>query len=338
MKSAKMFGIGDVRVVEGPEPHPEAGEVLLRVKACAVCASDLHLVEDGHSSGAYPSGPLTLGHEFSGEIAAVGAGVTDWAVGETVACEPSWHCSHCDMCLRGLTNLCRNVIFPSYPDRDGALAEYIACPAFSLARLPQGVDFVAGALAEPLGIALHCVRLAHLRPGQRVAVVGCGGIGFSIMLMAMAHGITDLMVADSIVGRQTVPASLGAKVAASAAELLAACQPGEEPEVVFEAAGGDTSFAECLELARPAGEVVVVGIPSLDEQRYSARVPRRKELTIQFCRRSRNTLHDTLAMLADRRVDASVFPTGRYALDEAPQAIQDSIKREGSMLRAVVCP
>jgi L-iditol 2-dehydrogenase len=333
-----MFGIGDVRVVESPTPEPGPGEVLLRVKACLICASDLHMYEEGHSSGVYPSGPIILGHEFSGEVVALGEGVTAWQLGDAVACEPSWHCGHCDMCRQGYTNLCRNIIFPSYPDRDGAMAEYIAVPAFSLARLPAGVDFVAGALAEPLGVALHAVRLSGLQPGAKVAILGAGAIGLAILQVAKRFGAGELLVADPCGPRQAAPAKLGAIVRASAAELLELCPEGQEADLVFEAAGGERSFAEALDLARPEGKVMVVGIPTPDRQQYSAKVPRRKELTVVFCRRSRETLDECLRMLAAGELTAAAFPVRKYSLDEAPQALADASRRDTEVVRAAVCP
>lgn len=338
MKCARMFAVRDVRVVESPTPEPGPGEVLLRVKACAICASDLHMYDEGHSSGVYPSGPIILGHEFSGEVAALGGGVTEVAVGDAVACEPSWHCSDCDMCRLGYTNLCRHIIFPSYPDRDGAMAEYIVVPAFSLAKLPAGLDFVAGALAEPLGVALHAVRLSGLQPGMKVAILGAGAIGLSILQVAKSLGAGELLVAEPQVARQAAPARLGATVRGSAAGLLELCDTGQEADIVFEAAGGECSFAESLDLARPEGKVMVVGIPTPDLQQYSAKVPRRKELTVVFCRRSRNTLHDCLAMLADGRLNAKAFPVREYSLDDAPVALEDAMRRDSDMVRAIIVP
>ncbi|MFP3904597.1 MAG: zinc-dependent alcohol dehydrogenase, partial [Armatimonadota bacterium] len=174
MKAAVMHAPNEMIVEEVETPTPEPDQVLLAVKAVAICASDLHIFEEGHSSGTYPSGPLILGHEFAGEVAAIGSRVTGFQPGDRVACEPSWHCGECEMCQRGLTNLCRNVIFPSFPDRDGAMAEYIAVPEFSLAKLPENVGFIEGALVEPLGVGLHAVRLADLTEGQEIAILGAG--------------------------------------------------------------------------------------------------------------------------------------------------------------------
>lgn len=336
MRAARMFGVHDVRVVDSPVPELAEGEVLLKVRACAICASDLHMYEEGHSSGVYPSGPIILGHEFSGEVA--DAGGSDWQVGDAVACEPSWHCGNCDMCALGYTNLCRNIIFPSYPDRDGAMAEYINVPAFSLARLPAGVDFVGGALAEPLGVALHAVRRSECAPGMKVAILGAGAIGLSILQMCKVFGAAEVLVAEPREGRRPAAERLGARVAASAADLHAFFGKQDEPDLVFEAAGGDHSFAEALDLVKPEGRVMVLGIPSLDAQQYSARVPRRKETTVMFCRRSRDTLHECLAMLADGRLQAGAFPVKQYALDQSGEALEDSCRREGEVVRAIVCP
>jgi L-iditol 2-dehydrogenase len=338
MKAARMFGVRDVRVVESPVPELEPAEVLMRVRAVAICASDLHMYEEGHSSGVYPSGQIILGHEFSGEVAALGEGVTDWAIGDRVACEPSWHCSECDMCRLGLTNLCRNIIFPSYPDRDGALAEFINVPAFSLAKLPENVDFIGGALAEPLGVALHAVRRSDLKPGMKVAILGAGAIGLSILQMCRAFGAGEILVAEPREGRRPAAERLGAKVAADAEGLKAYFGKEDEPDLVFEAAGGDTTFKDALDLVKPEGRVMVLGIPSLDDQSYSARIPRRKETTVMFCRRSRETLHECLAMIADGRLDVKAFPVKEYSLDEVSQALEDSCTREGDVVRAIVRP
>ena len=338
MKAARMFGVRDVRLVDSPAPELAPGEVLLRVRALAICASDLHLYGEGHSSGVYPTGQIILGHEFSGEVAALGEGVTGWEVGERVACEPSWHCSDCDMCHLGLTNLCRNIIFPSYPDRDGAMAEFINVPAFSLAKLPEGVDFIGGALAEPLGVALHAVRRSEITPGMKVAILGAGAIGLSILQMCKAFGAGEILVAEPNAGRRPAAERLGAKVAASAKDLKAFFGSTDEPDLVFEAAGGDSTFREALDLVKPEGRVMVLGIPSLDEQCYSARVPRRKETTVMFCRRSRDTLHACLKMIADGRLDISAFPVKEYTLDQSSEALEDSIKREGEVVRAIVSP
>ncbi len=339
MRAAFMFAPDEMRVIETDAPTPGPGQVLLAVRAVAICASDIHIFHDGHSSGVYPSGPLILGHEFSGDVAQLGPEVSGFAVGDRVACEPSWHCGHCDMCRQGLTNLCRNVIFPSFPDTNGAMAEYIAVPASSLCKLPDNVSYKAGALVEPLGVGLHAVRLSGLAEGDDVAILGAGAIGVAVLDMCKLFGAGTIYVAEPLPGRQTFPAELGAEVRNSAAELQEIFEAdNSQPRVAFEASGGPTAFAETMPLVRPAGTAVIVGIPEPNEQVFSARVPRRKELIVQFCRRSRNTLEDCVAMVAEGKVRAEEYPVREFPLEEAPQAMQAAMDKEGDMIRAIVTP
>jgi len=339
VKAAFMMSPRNMEVRETQTPAPEPGWVLLRVRAVAICASDVHIFHDGHSSGTYPSGPLILGHEFSGEVAELGDGVTEVEIGDRVACEPSWVCGTCDMCQRGLPNLCRNVIFPSFPDNPGAMAEYISVPASSLCKLPDTMSFTAGALVEPLGVGLHAVRLSGLQEGQDVAILGAGAIGISILDVCLHFGAGKTYVADPWVERQAYPASLGATVVDSAAALEEMFDDdGSHPPVVFEACGGPTAFAETLPLVRPAGPAAIVGIPEPDEQCYSARVARRKELTVQFCRRSRDTLDDCVQLVAEGKLHAEEYPVKKFSLDEAPAAMQAAMNYDGDMIRAIVCP
>ena len=152
MKAAKLFGPRDARIVDVEQPSPGPGHILVRVKAVAICPSDLRLWEDGHAGGTYPDHPYTQGHEFSGEIAQLGEGVDGPPLGTPVAVTPLWTCGVCDLCREGQSNVCRSIVFPSFPQADGALQEYMVVPAWSVEPLPEGVGFVEAAL------------LSHSRP------------------------------------------------------------------------------------------------------------------------------------------------------------------------------
>lgn len=339
MKAAFMTAVNEMKVMETATPSPGPGEVLLRIRSVAVCASDLHLFEEGSSSGAYPDLPFILGHEFSGEVAALGEGVTSWQIGDRVACEPSWPCGTCEMCQNGWTNLCQNVIFPSFPGTNGAMAEYIAVPDDSLCALPDGMSFNAGALVEPLGIGMHAVRRSGLRDGDDVAILGAGAIGISVLDVCKHLGARNIYVAEPLPNRQTYPASLGATVVSSAAELEAMfTETASYPPVVFEASGGSTAFDETMPLVRANGTAVILGIPTQDAQTFSARVPRRKELTVRFCRRSRDTLDQCVELVAAGKLHAEDYPIREYSLDEASEAMQASSARADNVIRAIIKP
>lgn len=336
MRAARLHAARDVHIDEVPTPEPGPGEVLVQVRAVAICPSDLRLYQDGHASGVVPDHPMIQGHEFSGEVAELGEGVDGPPVGTPVAVEPSWHCGTCDVCLAGHENLCRNIVFPSFPQRDGALAEYIACPAFAVRALPAGVDFTAGALIEPLGVGIHAVRLSGVQAGQSVAILGAGTIGMCVLLVLKARGVDRIALTEPIEARQGWPRSLGADpIAATHQELLDA---GVEADVVFECSGDNQAVEQAMRLARPAGRVVIVGIPHPDQVTFDSTIPRRRELTVIFSRRSRDTLEAAIELIATGAIDVSALPVRTYALEQTTEAMEATAARPGDMLRAVVQP
>lgn len=336
MRAARLHGRHDVRTEEVPTPAPGPGEVLVRVGACAICPSDWRLYEDGHAGGVALERPIIQGHEFAGDVVAHGEGVDSPPIGARVAVEPSWHCGRCDSCRRGLTHLCRNQVFPSFPHRDGALAEYIACPAYACCVLPEGVSYVHGALAEPLTVGLHAVRLVAPRPDDRLVILGAGMVGLSVLMCARAMGLRQIALVEPVEGRRQRAAALGADPAAPTADYLRA--QGIEGDVVFECAGEGEAVEQALLLARPAGKVVVVGIPHPERISFEADIARRRELTIIFSRRSRNELADALDMVAAGQIDLSAVPVRHFPLEQTREALDFTAERSPDALRAVVLP
>ncbi|MFQ5810173.1 MAG: zinc-binding dehydrogenase [Armatimonadota bacterium] len=338
MKAARLLAKGDIKVMECDKPEPGEGEALIAVKAVAICPSDVRIYREGESGGVAPEGPLTLGHEFAGVVDECPGADPAFAPGTRVAVEPSWYCGECDLCLSDHQNICRNLVFPSFPPNDGALADYICCPTSALAELPEGTTWTEGALLEPLGVAIHAVRLAELQPTHRIGILGAGVIGLSILQVARACGVGHAIVAEPNAKRRPMAKKLGAaRVARSAERLLELIEdPAEQPDVVLEASGDPAAFEESCELAKPGGAVIVVGIPSPDEVTFASQIPRRKELTITFSRRSRDTLRTCASMLARKDVDLSSYPVQTFSLDEAPEAIETAAKPPDDVLRAVV--
>jgi L-iditol 2-dehydrogenase len=336
VRAARLHGPRDVRIEEVPAPEPAAGEVLLRVRAVSICGSDCRMYWDGHAGGVIPDHPMIQGHEFAGDVVALGEGVTRPPVGTRVAVDPSWECGHCDMCERGLPNLCRHIVFPSFPQRDGALAEYIACPARATYPIPDSVSYVEGALIEPLGVGLHAVRLADPQPSDRLCILGAGAIGVSVLLCAQLRGVGEIAVFEPVAGRRESARRLGALTPGPSPRGRG--ETAYEADIVFECAGEGAAIEEALYLARPAGKVVVVGIPHPERISFEAQIARRKELTVIFTRRSRDTLGECVELVASGRIDLKAFPIRTYPLEAAAEAIEATAARPGDMVRAVVLP
>jgi len=240
------------------------------------------------------------------------------------------------MCLSGRTNICRHITFPSFPPRNGALAEYIACPAHAVYPIPDSATFTEGALLEPLGVAIHAVRLEQLSPEHAVADLGARAIVVCTVLTLKQMAVEGLAVVEPVAGRREWVQERGVeRVAADAQELL---DTGYEADIVFECAGENAAIEDALHLAKPAGKVIVVGIPHPERISLEANIPRRKELTLIFSRRSRDTLAEAVRMLATGRIDLASIPVRPFTLDQTAEAIEATASRPGDMLRAAVIP
>lgn len=336
MKAARLHGPKDVRIEQVPEPKPGPGQVLLRVCAVAVCPSDWRLWESGNAGGAPLERPIIQGHEFAGEVVALGPQVEGIAPGTRVAVEPSWNCGRCRACRTDRQHVCPDVAFPSFPPHDGALAEQIACPAFAVHELPDEMGFIEGALVEPLGVAIHAVRLADVNPRTQVAVLGAGMVGLCTARLVRLAGVKDCVVVEPIPERRELVRDFApAQVAASHEELAAA---GFEPEVVIECAGSCAAIEQAMELAAPCGRVVVVGIPQPETLTFEAYLPRRKELALIFSRRSRDTLAEAVDLAASGQVNLRAVPVLRHSLEQTSAAIEATATRRNEMLRCIVEP
>lgn len=251
--AAKQF---DVREV--PAPEPAAGEVVVRVRRCGVCGSDLHFYH-----GALPPPPVCPGHEISGEVAAVGAGVTRMRAGDRVAVEPLIVCGECFFCRTGDYQLCPQFQVAGH-SVDGGFAELLRVPAYTLFRLPDALDYEVGALTEPLAVTVHAARLAPIRMGDRVLILGAGTIGLLAIASARAAGAGEVWITARHPQQIEAATALGATrvFAGKQGESELASAAHEQPvDVVVETVGGTAdTLNDAVHLARRGGTVAVLGI------------------------------------------------------------------------------
>ncbi|MFW5717911.1 MAG: alcohol dehydrogenase catalytic domain-containing protein [Spirochaetota bacterium] len=310
-----------------PDPVPGTGELLVRVAACGICGTDLHIYE-GSYMGSYPVVP---GHEFAGTVEAVGEGVSRISPGDRVAVEPNLPCNNCTACLNNRQNFCENwrAIGVTLP---GAMAELVLVPESS--AFPVGdLGFEAATFVEPLSCVLHGVGKLAIEPGASAAIIGAGPIGLLLARTLLARGVTRIDVAErspsrrefagsSLAGtgqaprRGTVP--VPGRAVADARELDA-----ESYDLVVDATGAPGAMAACLALARRGGEVLWFGVPGA-----STRVELepfevfRKGLSIHGSFTSVRNSIQAVEMLASATVPVDDLVTHRVGLDEVERSLQ----------------
>jgi L-iditol 2-dehydrogenase len=332
MRAARLHGARDIRVHEEERPKPGPGQVLVRVEAVGLCGSDLHWFEEGGIGSGRISRPIVPGHEMAGRT----------EDGRLVAVEPAIPCERCTLCLEGHPNLCPAIRFSGQGDDDGSLREWMAWPQHCLFPLPEGLTATDGAMLEPLGVAIHTVDLAHVRPGSRVGVFGSGPIGLFCLQVAKAAGAARLVATDLARRPHRLDAAraLGAEAFAAEnggeARAIREAVGGHGLDVAIEAAGVQAAVDAAVESVRPGGRVVLAGIPA--DERTSVRVSsaRRKGLTLVFVRRMKHTYPRAIALAVAGRVDLRSVVTHRFPLAEAARAFEVASRRDG--LKVVVEP
>jgi 2-desacetyl-2-hydroxyethyl bacteriochlorophyllide A dehydrogenase len=308
MRAVRAVAPGEVALDDVPRPEPRAGEVVVRVRACGICGTDLHWFH-----GTMPLPQVCPGHEVAGEVADAGAGVRDLRAGDAVALEGIVGCDACDACRRGDYHLCRalGVVGLTIP---GGFAEYVRIPARHCFRTPPGVSPAVAALSEPLAVAVHSVRLAPVRAGNHVLVLGAGSIGLMAVVAARAAGANVTVTARHPQQRQAA-AALGADrvLADDDAAGLRTLVRDASADVVLETVGGTAdTLSVAVAAARPGGTICVLGVfagePPLAATRLLV-----KELTLKG------------SMVYNRR-------DGRADFD----VVQDVLAREHARLEPVV--
>jgi len=250
-----------------------------------------------------------------------------------VAIDPSVPCGACETCALGRGHLCPSVRFLGHSTTDGALRELIAWPEANLVPLPDSIDDVAGAMLEPLGVAIHALRLAKVRPGDTVGVLGCGPIGLLLIQLARAAGATTVVATDRLPHRVAAATGLGAIAAlvdgGAERQALLRATGGRGVDAAIEIAGDDDAIDAAIALTRPAGTVVIAGIPAGDQSTITASVARRKGLDLRFSRRMVHTYPQAIALVEAGRVDVGVVVSHLFALADFDAAFRTAVRREG---------
>jgi L-iditol 2-dehydrogenase len=346
MKSLVWHGAGDVRTEERPVPSPAPDQVLVEMRAVGICGSDVTLYKSGVLGTLKPAEPFVVGHEGTGRVVDWGQDVQGLAVGDCVCINPQAACGSCASCQNGAQNLCQNLDFQSVTG-DGVFSEFVAVRRDQAVPLPEMVNFVDGTVIEPLSVAVQAVRLASLHHRDRVVVLGAGTIGLLALQVALAKGVRQVAAVDLKPSSLVLAARLGAAITINnrdvdTAEALGRQWGGVGPSVVLETAGSPATQAQAIDLVRPGGTVVMVGINSASTVAVNVNRIVRGNLRVLGSVRTSGDAYVTAAHLVQNgQVDVAsvvsqVFPfedaeeAFRYKLDPANEAIKCVLTLQGS--------
>ncbi|WP_431484120.1 2,3-butanediol dehydrogenase [Pseudomonas solani] len=345
MNALRWHGARDLRLDALDIPPPGPGEVELKVAYCGICGSDLHEYQDGPHSipqqQPHPlSGcraPLTLGHEFSGVVTALGAGVQGFTLGDRVAVEPIYRCGDCRYCRAGQYNLCSSMGFIGLMG-DGGFAERARVPAYMLHRLPAGVSLRQAAVLEPAAVALHALRQSSLQPGDRCAVFGLGPIGLLLIALARLRGVEHIVAVDVAPERLARALEFGAERVLDARQVDVAQQLQARGGVdcAFEAAGTQATLDAALHGLRKGGEAVLVGL--MGEARFDAFHLVNNELRITSSVGYRDVYPELIALLDSGRLDLGRAVTRCVPLERAVSDGFEALLADKAQIKVLVNP
>lgn len=345
MLAGVLYGRRDLRLETVSRPTLDVGQVLLHVRRAGICGSDVHYFVHGRCGAFVPTRPFILGHEFVAVVEQVGAKVVWPPVGQRVVVNPAASCGQCEACKSGRANLCSHVIMlgsaSTTPPTDGAFAEYVVVPAHQCYALPESLEDSAGAMMEPLSVALHAIHRASGVAGARVLIFGGGPIGLLTALAARAFGASMIVMSEPLESRRTTSLTLG---------VDDTIDPGEEEfleqavtisdggfDVVFEASGAPAAVQASLGTVRRGGKIVQIGTVGGTDVALPVNDLMVREMSLLGTFRYANEFPDAIRLVAAGRISVDGLVTGVFPLAEIPRALDSaSTNREGLKVHVII--
>ena len=341
-----LSGTKQITIEERPLPSPGPGEGVVKIEACGICGSDLHGWEAGGS--VYPLGTL-MGHEAVGVVEEIGSGISSLKVGDKVAINGFSPCGYCIACRRGLSNACVNNLDRTIGNSDkldGAFADYIWLPDLEImtTKMPDHLSFEEGALTEPLATSIHAVRISQFQVGDTVVVAGAGPIGLLAIQALKIGGAGKIIVSQSPGARRELALEFGADEAVNprdpdnpVGDQVKDITDGGA-DVVIECAGVPASFQQCIDMARPGGQVILVGV----NEKETPVLPMGIMLgEIQLKGSLAWSHHDfkiAVDMLASGKVQTGPMLSGTIPMDDLEEQGFKRLKTDKSLIKLLVKP
>ena len=348
-KACVLTGPGQFEIRDVEVKKPEKHEVLCKIRAVAICGSDPEIIR-GDLAGTWPpSYPFIAGHEWAGEVVAVGEDVHDFQVGDRVAGEAHKGCGYCDNCKKGRYTLCLNYGKPSTGHEhygfivDGAYGQYQKYSIKSVTHMPDNVTFEEAAMCDTSGVALHGLELAGITPGGTVAVVGPGPIGLCAMRLAKAMGAAKaIMIGRGV--RLCAAEKLGADFCVDftkedPVQAVRALTGGLGVDEAFECSGAKGTFNQCVRMVRKGGRIALLGVATDDvmEELPFKYIPH-NEIAIFGSRANPNVSSKVLHLMSTGQLVVKDLITHRFSLEHFSDALDTFVKRKENAVKVVILP
>jgi L-iditol 2-dehydrogenase len=337
-----LTGIRRMEMMQVPDPVLlNDTDVLIRMKVIGVCGSDVHYYKSGKIGSQVVEYPFPVGHEGAGEVIKTGKAVGRVKPGDRIAIEPAMPCWKCDQCLAGRPHTCRELKFLGCPGQaEGCLSEYIVMPETSCFPIPDHMSYDEAALSEPLAIGLYAVNSAIPMKKSSIGILGYGPIGMSVHLAAMAKGGSKIFVTDKVDERLKIAVDNSAVYAgnpdkADIVKEITEIEPGML-DVVFECCGQQEAIDQAIDLLKPGGKLMVIGIPEFDRWSFPVDQTSRKEIIIQNIRRQNETLDETLELISDSKIKVTPMATHRFSFEETKTAFDLVSEYKDGVMKAMI--
>ena len=330
MKAAVFYKKGDLRIEEIPMPTLREDDVLIKVHACGICGTDMHIFDGDEGAAPTPSGTV-LGHEFSGEVVAVGENVSSVRVGDHVAVDPNKLCNSCAYCLGGVGHFCERMIGIGTTVH-GGFAEYCAVPQSQVYRFGSTLSFEEAAMTEPLACCLHGIDMCDIEPGATVAVIGGGMIGLLMLQLARLKGAAKLIMIEPIAEKREHAIRLGADLTIDPftedVEAVLAKNGISRIHTVIECVGRTSTVEQAIAIAGKKSTVMMFGLTKPnDTVAIKPFEIFKKEITLRASFINPYTQQRALELIEGKKIDVSSMIYQKAPLSELPAILADRKRR-----------
>lgn len=342
MKAMMLTGIRQMEMKDIPEPRLlNKNDVKIRMSVVGICGSDIHYYTQGQIGSQIVKYPFAVGHEGGGVVVEVGPGVKRVKPGDAIAIEPAMPCWTCDQCLAGRHHTCRKLKFLGCPGQaEGCLMEYIVMPEESCFPLEKPLNTDHGSISEPLAIGVYAVKKSGGVKGKKIGILGYGPIGMSVMLAAKAEGAESFFATDKIDARLAIAGKEGNAFTVNPEKENAVDKILRKEalglDVVFECCGQQEALDQAIEILKPGGRLVVVGIPEFDNWIVNVEKTRRKEISLQFIRRQVDCVEKALSLMESGTIKIENMITHRFPFSKTKEAFDLVAGYSDGVMKAMI--